>query len=144
MFLSVILTLFTLTGMFAQYTIKGTVFDKGTNETLIAANVQIKGTSTGTTTDFDGTFTLTTLDSCTTLEVTYLGYEKLEITNACTGKEVKAQLVVSQQLLESVEVSGARHKESLARRRSQKQDMAMSYHAISIAPRSSQDYAPNF
>tara|TARA_B100001146_G_C16115330_1_gene405534 strand:+ start:189 stop:398 length:210 start_codon:yes stop_codon:yes gene_type:complete len=44
--------------IFAQGTIKGTVTDPETNMPLPGANVMVAGTSNGTTTDFDGMFTL--------------------------------------------------------------------------------------
>ena len=48
--------------LFAQTTrtLKGNIKDKKTAESLIGASVMIKGTNTGTSTDFDGNFTLKT------------------------------------------------------------------------------------
>ncbi|WP_289044544.1 TonB-dependent receptor [uncultured Olleya sp.] len=45
---------------FAQTTISGTVVDDVSQQPIPSANVVIAGTSTGTATDFDGTFVLTT------------------------------------------------------------------------------------
>ena len=42
----------------AQVVIKGGVYDKSNGDPLIGANIIIKGTSTGTTADFDGSFEL--------------------------------------------------------------------------------------
>ncbi len=70
--------LFTITWIFSLYlsaqnlTVTGTVTDtKG--ESLIGVTVQIEGTSTGTVTDIDGGFILSTVPSNATLEVSYVG-----------------------------------------------------------------------
>ena len=52
------LTIFTMTAYAQNVTMTGTVVDTD-NLPLIGVNVVIKGTSTGTTTDLDGKFTLT-------------------------------------------------------------------------------------
>ena len=58
--------------------IRGTVTsDDG--EALIGATVQVKGTTTGTATDIDGSFSLATPENATTLVVSYLGYVTREI-----------------------------------------------------------------
>ena len=62
----------------AQRTIQGTVTDdKG--EALIGASVLVKGTSTGTVTDVDGSFGLSVPDGGTTLVVSYTGYSTQEV-----------------------------------------------------------------
>lgn len=58
-------------------TVRGTVTDEA-GETLIGATVQQKGTTNGTVTDFDGTFTLT-VPANATLSVSYIGYTPKEI-----------------------------------------------------------------
>lgn len=58
--------------------ITGTVVDsEGTP--LAGATVLVKGTTTGTTTDFDGNFELAVPVDTTTLEVAYLGFVKQEV-----------------------------------------------------------------
>ncbi|WP_299557110.1 MG2 domain-containing protein [Seonamhaeicola sp.] len=52
--------------------IVGTVYDE-TGEVLPAANVLIKGTSTGTTTDFDGNFTIEASKN-DAIEISFIGY----------------------------------------------------------------------
>jgi TonB-linked SusC/RagA family outer membrane protein len=65
-------------GAIAQRTISGTVTDpKG--ETLIGASILVKGTSTGTVTDFDGTFTVDVPAGATTLVFSYTGYSTIEV-----------------------------------------------------------------
>ena len=57
----------------AQRTVSGTILDES-NEGLIGASVIIKGTSTGTVTDFDGRFTLEVPEGKNLLEISYIGY----------------------------------------------------------------------
>lgn len=66
--------IFTTQVSFAQVkTVKGVVTD-AVGAPLPSANVQVKGESNGTTTDFDGAFTIQVSEG-KTLEVSYLGYE---------------------------------------------------------------------
>lgn len=71
-----IMMLFT-TAIFAQSVIKGKVMDPDINAPLPGANVIEKGTSNGTTTDFDGNFTLTTESPSGEIEITYVGFTTL-------------------------------------------------------------------
>lgn len=58
----------------AQRTITGTVTDAENGEPLIGANILVSGTSGGTVTDFDGSFSLEVDEAATALEVSYTGY----------------------------------------------------------------------
>ena len=82
-FFTAAMLLFT-TLTFAQTgTIEGTLTDKDANgEPLPFANVIIKGTTKGTTTDFDGKYILENLEVGTyTVEFSFVGYETIEIPN---------------------------------------------------------------
>lgn len=83
--------------------LSGTVSD--TNGTpLPGASVVIKGTTTGTQTDFDGNFTLTDVQTNSTLVISYIGFVTQEITlNGQTTLDVTLQ-EDSQQLDEVVVV----------------------------------------
>ena len=59
--------------------LSGRVTDGETGEAIIGATVMVAGSTTGTVTDIDGTFTLTAPDSATTLVVTFIGYARQEI-----------------------------------------------------------------
>jgi len=48
-------------------------------ETLIGVNVFVKGTTIGTATDFDGSFTLDVPDDATTLVFSYTGFNTMEV-----------------------------------------------------------------
>ncbi|MEZ4987550.1 MAG: carboxypeptidase-like regulatory domain-containing protein [Saprospiraceae bacterium] len=63
---------------FSQNTLQGKIFDD-TGESVIGANVLIKGTSKGTISDIDGSFTIEVMAGETTLIVSYVGYETQEV-----------------------------------------------------------------
>ncbi|RMD68227.1 MAG: SusC/RagA family TonB-linked outer membrane protein [Bacteroidetes bacterium] len=63
----------------AQRTVRGTVTDAETGEPLIGANVLVEGTSTGTITDLDGTFSLEVPEGATALEISYTGYQTARV-----------------------------------------------------------------
>jgi hypothetical protein len=58
--------------------IRGTVKDGSTGESLIGANILIKGTKTGTSTDVSGNFSLNA-GSTDVLVVSYVGYDSKEV-----------------------------------------------------------------
>ena len=64
--------------MFSQGKIKGTVVDSELNSSLPGVNVVIKGTTSGTTTDFDGNFTLNAATSGQVV-LTYVGYQSATV-----------------------------------------------------------------
>lgn len=69
---------------FSQTTITGTVVDDVSQQPIPSANVIVAGTSTGTATDFDGNFTLTTSQNPPfTIQVSSVGFstEDLEVTS---------------------------------------------------------------
>ena len=63
----------------AQSVIKGTIKDASTGEVLPGANVVIKGTTQGTTADFDGNFTIEIMDFPKTLVISSVGYKTMEL-----------------------------------------------------------------
>ena len=62
----------------AQRTVTGTVVDN-TGEGLIGANVLVKGTSGGTITDLDGSFSIQVPSEVNTLVISFTGYETQEV-----------------------------------------------------------------
>lgn len=90
-------------------TIKGTVKDKKTTESLIGASVMIKGTNTGTSTDFDGNFTLKTdKELPIILVINYMGYIKLEYNVTSTDKPLAIKLDQNVTELKEAEVRDSR------------------------------------
>ncbi|HKL39764.1 MAG TPA: carboxypeptidase-like regulatory domain-containing protein, partial [Cryomorphaceae bacterium] len=103
--------LFVLFGLvsYSQGTIKGTISDDDTGETLIGASVVIKGTTTGTTTDIDGNFSLdVNQNRPITLIINFLGYTAQEITVNSFDEKVKLALGTDNVLINEVEVVGSR------------------------------------
>jgi len=71
--LAALFFLFT-TSVFAQGALSGTIKDKASGETIIGAYVIVQGTSTGTTTDFDGKYSLRLDPGTYIIEYTNIGY----------------------------------------------------------------------
>jgi TonB-linked SusC/RagA family outer membrane protein len=85
-------------------TVRGTVTGEG-GMALAGASVQEKGTTTGTTTNNDGNFSLNVSDANVTLVVSSVGYEQQEI--ALGGRtEVTVSLVTSTKVIDQVVVIG--------------------------------------
>ncbi|MEP6645853.1 MAG: SusC/RagA family TonB-linked outer membrane protein [Saprospiraceae bacterium] len=64
----------------AQRTIHGKVKDPSNGEGLIGANVVVKGTTVGTVTDFDGSYSLVVPAGSDILSFSYTGYTTVEVT----------------------------------------------------------------
>ena len=70
-------------------TVRGTVISSADNEPMIGATVKVKGTGTGTVTDFDGNYTIN-IDKNATLVFSMIGYETIEeAVNGRTNINVK-------------------------------------------------------
>ena len=63
---------------FADIRVSGKVIDADGAEPLIGVSILVKGTTTGTVTDFDGNFELTVPDK-STLQISYIGYKTIEL-----------------------------------------------------------------
>ncbi len=63
-----------------EFTISGTVKDASINDVLPGVNVLVKNQSRGTTTDFDGNFTLNNIKVGDILSFSYIGFVTKEIT----------------------------------------------------------------
>ncbi len=66
-------------GFAQEGTVRGMVFDAEDGSSLPGASILIKGTTQGTTTDFEGKFSLT-VEPNTVLLVSYVGYQTKELT----------------------------------------------------------------
>ena len=100
--------------MVAQTTVKGTVTDAKTGETLPGANIKIENKAVGTTTDFDGNFVLKVTDNPPfTIEVSVLGYkmEKVEITTS--SQKIDVKLTENETSLDEIVVSASRTPERI-------------------------------
>ena len=96
-------------GIILAQTISGVVKDDQTGETVIGANVVLKGTTIGTTTDINGQFSLKTDKPLPIeLEISFMGYEKQTYTVTDFNKKVTIKMGASQVMLDAVEISDIR------------------------------------
>jgi hypothetical protein len=91
---------------FAQVTkITGRVFDASTNEPLPFVNILLKGTKAGTTSDFDGNYSLTSATPGDSILVSYIGYlPQSKAVKANTTQTINVQLQPNVVSLEVVEI----------------------------------------
>ncbi len=66
-------------GTFQPQKISGKVTDERTGETMVGVTIQVKGTTSGTTTSVDGTFTIELQVADAVLVFSYLGYDSKEV-----------------------------------------------------------------
>jgi TonB-linked SusC/RagA family outer membrane protein len=86
-------------------TVSGTVTEKDSGQPVIGASVIVKGSTIGTTTNSDGTFTLSRVPNGSTLEFSSIGYKTVEV--AVEGRSViNVTLDVDTQLLDEIVVIG--------------------------------------
>ncbi|WP_339697205.1 TonB-dependent receptor [uncultured Marixanthomonas sp.] len=79
---------------FSQGTISGKVLDGNTNEPLLGANVVETGANNGTTTDFDGNFSLKVSENSGSVNITYVGYETQNISYTLSNGSANLKTIV--------------------------------------------------
>jgi hypothetical protein len=98
-----------LSTFYAQSKIIGKVIDQEFNETMPFANVLVKGTNIGVTTDFDGNYSIKIEPGTYTLVFSFVGYRTKELTDIKVGqndiKEINVNLLSSSVGLEEVIIS---------------------------------------
>ncbi len=92
----------------AQGTVTGTVTEASSGQPLPGANIIIKGTSTGTTTDFDGNFTLNLNSFPATIVISSVGFATQEI--EVTGDQTLQISLQDGLSLDEVVIIGSRSK----------------------------------
>ncbi len=90
-FLIVCLILLLHTTSWAQQVVSGTVIDAETQQTLIGVNINVKGTTRGTSTDENGEFRLRVDSVQTVLVFSYVGYQKVEV-DVRGREEIKVEM----------------------------------------------------
>ena len=65
--------------IYGQQNISGTIIDGLSKETLIGANVIVKNTQNGTSTNFNGVYQLNVPALPIKLTITYLGYKTIDV-----------------------------------------------------------------
>ncbi len=90
---------------FAQQTVSGTVTERGTGLPVPGVNIIVKGTTNGTTTDFDGNYSISNLTQNDVLVFSFLGFVTQEIPYG--GRtNINVQLDESSAALEEVVLIG--------------------------------------
>ncbi len=103
-FLFILSCLF-ITNIYAQTRLSGVVVDAA-GEAIFAANVYCKNAPTeGTTTDFDGKFTLATSDLQDTLLISFIGYQTLERPLSTIAKKEAIQVQLNTNALSLSEIT---------------------------------------
>ncbi len=89
--------LFPLFHIYSQNTIVGKIIDGEFNEPLPFANILVKETGEGTTSDFDGNFSVDVAPGVYTLVFSFVGYQTQEINdfNATTSDVAEIQIIMS-------------------------------------------------
>lgn len=77
---------------FSQGKVSGTVIDGDFNEPLPFANILVKGTTKGSTSDFDGKYQLELEEGTYTLVFSFVGYETKEITGVVIKSDATTTL----------------------------------------------------
>ena len=108
-----VLTLMSSFQLFGQGTITGTVID-GTGESLIGANIIVEGSTDGTITDLDGTFSFSTSASFPlTLIISFTGYTSQEILLDAPSSNIDVTLLEGILLGSDVIISASRKREKV-------------------------------
>lgn len=107
--LCIVLLFFSLNGLAQTARIEGRVMDDTNNEPLPFANVIVRGTDIGSTTDFEGKFIIIGLEpGFVTLEATYVGYRNTQSAEILLSNVKPAYVEIAMQsagvALEEVEV----------------------------------------
>ncbi|MBL85772.1 MAG: TonB-dependent receptor [Winogradskyella sp.] len=91
-----ILLAFSVFSLFSQTEVKGKVLDES-GVAIAGANVLIKGSASGTISDFDGNFNFTTnLSGEQTIQISYVGFTTFEKVINCDGSTINLDIVLKE------------------------------------------------
>ncbi|TYP72216.1 SusC/RagA family TonB-linked outer membrane protein [Aquimarina intermedia] len=90
---------------FAQSTVSGVVSDAGNGQPIPGVNIIVKGTSNGTTSDFDGRYSITNVNQGDILTFSYVGFKPQEVVYA-GNNTINVSLEVDAAELEQVVLIG--------------------------------------
>ncbi len=100
--------------MVAQPTMSGTIKEAKTEQPIPGANIKVVGKSIGTTTDFDGNFSLTvTQNPPFTIAVSLIGFTTVKVEITQNNQKVNVSLEESATALDEVIVSASRTPERI-------------------------------
>jgi outer membrane receptor protein involved in Fe transport len=112
--LSVFFVLFIGTSMLAQTSVLGSVIEAKTGEPIPGANVKVVGKSIGTTSDFDGNFSLKIAQNPPfSIEVSLIGYASTVVEITQDDQKITISLEESATALDEVVVSASRTPERI-------------------------------
>jgi iron complex outermembrane recepter protein len=112
--LSVFIALFVGLVMVAQTNISGTVTEAKTGQPIPGANIKVVGKSIGTTTDFDGNFSLKVAQIPPfTIEVSLIGFSSTKVEITQSNQTVNVTLAEAATVLDEVVVSASRTPERI-------------------------------
>ena len=100
----ILLMLLTQT-VLAQKSVNGRVIDKGSKAAIPNASVALKGTSTGTQTNANGTFTIKTNKADDVLTITSVGYDAIDVSLKASDSLI-IELAPSNSTLNEILVTG--------------------------------------
>ncbi len=101
-----IAALFSSAIMLSQGTVSGTVIDGDLGGPLPGTSIVLQGTDSGTTTDFDGKFTIEVSENSGTLVISYIGFVTKRVSFSSYGDLGSITLDPDAQELEGVVVTG--------------------------------------
>jgi len=109
------ITLFFMsTVLFGQTTVSGTVIDASSGQPLPGTNITVVGESLGTTTDFDGNFSLTVSKNAPfSIEASSVGFQSATIEVIKNNQVINFKLAESAEVLDEVVVSASRTPERI-------------------------------
>jgi len=87
--LSFLLTLLVFAAFAQKQVVKGVIKDSISGETIVGANIVIKGTTTGTVSDINGNFSLDLASGTYILQVSFVGYKVMNQKVVVTNKPIK-------------------------------------------------------
>ena len=105
-YLWIIFLLLSTFGFAQSYDISGVVKEMGSGLPIPGANIQIKNTTKGSTTDFDGKFTLKGVSSGSTVVFSYIGFENFEYKVTLNNSKISISLKEESKVLQEVVVVG--------------------------------------
>ncbi len=101
---ALMLMMFPLCALAQTVNVQGTVTDANNGEEVIGATVKVKGSTSGTITDFEGKYKISVKPGVT-LEVTYVGYQPKQV-KVTKGGQLDIQISEDVNMLEQVVVVG--------------------------------------
>ena len=112
--LSVFFVLFIGTTMLAQTSVSGSVIEAKSGQPIPGANIKVVGKSIGTTTDFDGNFSLKIAQNPPfSIEISLIGYASTEVEITQNDQKLSISLEESATALDEVVVSASRTPERI-------------------------------